>query len=67
MTGQFTGDITHTFTEAQTEVDGSVTETTTDSAKPLKNLTVCVTEITDGVSSRNLQPYSNPDGFCSSL
>ena len=59
--GSFTGDINEDVFTAQTGADGTVTVTTTGTAKPLNNLTFCVSY----VGADNLQDYSG--NFCSSL
>ena len=45
VSGQFTGDITESVTQAQTDGSGNVTVTTSQSAKPLSVLSFCVTSI----------------------
>jgi hypothetical protein len=61
VSGQFTGDITESVTQAQTDGSGNVTVTTSQSAKPLSVLTFCVTSITHAT----LQDFSG--SVCSSL
>ena len=63
VSGQFTGDVTEDIIEGQTGADGSVTVISSQSAKPLKSLTVCVTDITD--PSGTLTAFSGE--VCSSL
>jgi len=46
VSGDFTGDITESVIDAQTGANGDVTVITSGTAKPLNNLTFCVTAIT---------------------
>jgi hypothetical protein len=63
VSGQFTGDLAEDVIEAQTGADGSVTVVTSESIKRLRNLTFCVTDITD--PSGTLAAFSGSS--CSSL
>jgi len=61
VNGEFTGDITESVVDAQTDTNGDVTVTTSGTAKPLNVLTFCVTSITH----ETLQDFTGP--VCSSL
>jgi len=61
VTGDFSGDITEPVIDAQTNGNGDVTVITSQSSKPVNNLTFCVTSITHNA----LQDFSG--SVCSSL
>lgn len=63
VNGEFTGTITETAEEAQTDSDGSVTIPTSGSAKKVHDLTFCVTSVTD--PSGTLNDFVGP--ACGSL
>ncbi len=62
VSGDFSGDITESVIEAQTDANGDVTVITSGSTKPLNSLTFCVSTITHGA----LQDFLGPP-VCSSL
>lgn len=62
VSGDFTGDITESVIDAQTDTNGDVTVVTSGSTKPLNSLTFCVSTITHGA----LQDFLGPP-VCSSL